>query len=125
MQEHEESAIKVAEFLRTRPEVTSVNHPSFQNPSSSLLGTSGLFSFDLEDGEFDTARRFVNALKRFRIGVSWGGVESLVIAANRGNNLHWLDAQNIPHGLIRLSIGLEGADALIEDIGSALDSLRA
>jgi cystathionine beta-lyase/cystathionine gamma-synthase len=125
MQEHEESAIKVAGFLRTRPEINTVNHPRFLNPSSSLLGTSGLFSFDLKDGEFDTARRFVNALKRFRIGVSWGGVESLVIAANRGNNLHWLDAQNIPHGLIRLSIGLEGADALIEDIGSALDSLSA
>jgi len=79
----------------------------------------------LKDAEFEQARQFVNALKRFRIGVSWGGVESLAIAANRRTNLHWLDAQKIPHGLIRLSIGLEGADALIEDIGTALDSLSS
>jgi cystathionine beta-lyase/cystathionine gamma-synthase len=84
-----------------------------------------LFSFDLKDAEFEQARQFVNALKRFRIGVSWGGVESLAIAVNRRTNLHWLDAQKIPHGLIRLSIGLEGADALIEDIGTALDSLSS
>lgn len=125
MQQHEADALRVAEFLRMRPEVSEVHHPAFMAPSSSLLGTSGLFSFDLKDGEFEQARSFVNALKRFRIGVSWGGVESLVIAANRRTNLHWLDAQNISHGLIRLSIGLEGADALIEDIGAALDSLAA
>ena len=125
MQQHEADALKVAEFLRMRPEVGAVNHPAFMSPSSSLLGTSGLFSFDLKDAEFEQARQFVNALKRFRIGVSWGGVESLAIAANRRTNLHWLDAQQIPHGLIRLSIGLEGADALIEDIGTALDSLSS
>ena len=123
MQQHERDALRVAEFLQSRPEVNTVNHPAFMQPSLSLSGTSGLFSFDLEDGEFDQARRFVNALKRFRIGVSWGGVESLVIAANRGTNLHWLDAQNIPHGLIRLSIGLEGADVLIDDLSAAFDSL--
>jgi cystathionine beta-lyase/cystathionine gamma-synthase len=123
MQQHEADAVRVAEFLRMRPEVSAVNHPAFMTPSSSLLGCSGLFSFELKDAEFEQARQFVNALKRFRIGVSWGGIESLVIAANRGTNLHWLDAQKIPHGLIRLSIGLEGSDALIEDSGAALDSL--
>jgi cystathionine beta-lyase/cystathionine gamma-synthase len=123
MQQIETDTLRVAEFLRMRPEVSAVNHPSFMAPSLSLLGTSGLFSFELKDGEFEQTRQFVNALKRFRIGVSWGGVESLAISANRGKNLHWLDAQRIPHGLIRLSIGLEGADVLIEDIGQALDSL--
>jgi len=123
MQQHEADALRVAEFLRMRPEVSAVNHPAFMPRSSSLLGCSGLFSFEIEDGEFERARRFVNSLKRFRIGVSWGGVESLVVAANRGTNLHWLDAQRIPHGLIRLSIGLEGSDVLIEDLGAALDSL--
>jgi len=125
MQQHEADALRVAEFLRMRPEVSAVNHPAFMPPLSSLLGCSGLFSFELKDGEFEQSRRLVNALKRFRIGVSWGGVESLVIAANRGTNIHWLDSQKIPHGLIRLSIGLEGADVLIDDIGTALDSLSA
>lgn len=123
MQQHEADALQAAEFLRMRPEVSAVNHPAFMTPSPSLLGCSGLFSFELKDAEFEQARRFVNALTRFRIGVSWGGVESLAIAANRGTNLHWLDEQKIPHGLIRLSIGLEGSDVLIEDLGTALDSL--
>ena len=79
--------------------------------------------FELADVEFDEVRRFIDGLKRFRIGVSWGGVESLVISLNRGNNLPYLDAQRIPHGLVRLSIGLEGADVLIEDIAASLDSL--
>jgi cystathionine beta-lyase/cystathionine gamma-synthase len=125
MQQHEADALRVAEFLRMRPEVGDVHHPAFMPPSSSMLGCSGLFSFDLKDAEFEQARQFVDSLKRFRIGVSWGGVESLAIAANRRTNLKWLDVQKIPHGLIRLSIGLEGAEVLIEDIGMALDSLSS
>jgi cystathionine beta-lyase/cystathionine gamma-synthase len=125
MQQHEADALRVAEFLRMRPEVGDVHHPAFMPPSSSMLGCSGLFSFDLKDAEFEQARQFVDSLKRFRIGVSWGGVESLAIAANRRTNLKWLDVQKIPHGLIRLSIGLEGAEVLIEDLGMALDSLSS
>ncbi|HMA21349.1 MAG TPA: aminotransferase class I/II-fold pyridoxal phosphate-dependent enzyme [Gemmatimonadaceae bacterium] len=120
MQQHHTDAIRVAEFLRTRPEVAAVHHPAFDAPSPTLTGFSGLFSFELKNAGFDEVRRFIDALKRFRIGVSWGGVESLVISPNRGNNLHYLDSQRIPHGLIRMSIGLEGADALIDDISAAL-----
>jgi cystathionine beta-lyase/cystathionine gamma-synthase len=56
--------------------------------------------------------------------VSWGGVESLVLSPNRGNNLSYLDSQRIPHNLVRLSIGLEGADVLIDDIRKSLDRLH-
>jgi cystathionine beta-lyase/cystathionine gamma-synthase len=120
MQQHESDALRVAEFLRTREEIAAVHHPAFMQPSSALTGYSGLFSFELGNAGFPEVRRFIDALKRFRIGVSWGGVESLVISPNRGKNLHWLDAQRMPHGLIRVSVGLEGADALIEDISAAL-----
>lgn len=120
MQQHESDALRVAEFLRERKEVSAVHHPAFMQQSSALTGHSGLFSFELEGAGFDEVRGFINALKRFRIGVSWGGVESLVISPNRGKNLSWLDSQRIPHGLIRISVGLEGSDALIEDIDAAL-----
>jgi cystathionine beta-lyase/cystathionine gamma-synthase len=122
MQQHHIDALRVAEFLRTRPEVARVFHPAFDDSSKSLTGYSGLFSFELVDGKFESVRRFIDGLKRFRIGVSWGGVESLVLAPNRGNNTAYLDAQHIPHGLVRLSIGLEGADALISDIEQALST---
>jgi cystathionine beta-lyase/cystathionine gamma-synthase len=120
MQQHDRDALHVAEFLRDHPEVSQVYHPAFGLPSRSLTGNSGLFSFVLKDAGFDEVRAFIDRLKRFRIGVSWGGVESLVISPNRGNNLHYLDAHRLPHGLVRLSIGLEGADALEEDIDQAL-----
>ena len=125
MQQHQEDALRVAAFLQERPEVAQVNHPAFGRHTSALTGYSGLFSFVVKDAGFDQVRDFINRLKRFRIGVSWGGVESLVISPNRGNNLHYLDAHRIPHGLVRMSIGLEGADALIDDIMAALSSHAA
>ena len=65
-------------------------------------------------------RRVVNALRHFRIGVSWGGVESLVIAPANGSNGERLAAQQIPRGLIRLSVGLEHVDDLLADVPQAL-----
>ncbi len=125
IQRHETDALRVAEYLRDRPEVSAVHHPAFAELSQSLAGYSGLFSFELANGGFGRVKRFIDGLKRFRIGVSWGGVESLVLSPNLGENLAYLDAQRIPHGLIRLSIGLEGADVLIEDIADSLDSIAA
>lgn len=125
MQQHEADGLRVAEYLRSRPEVSLVNHPAFGEPSRSLTGYSGVFSFALANGGYDEVRCFIDGLKRFRIGVSWGGIESLVISPNRGDNLPYLDAQRIPHGLIRVSIGLEGADILIEDIAASLDALAS
>ena len=123
MQQHETDALRVAEYLRDRPEVRAVHHPAFASPSKSLTGYSGLFSFEIANGGFDYVRRFIDGLRRFRIGVSWGGVESLVISPTRANNGAYLDTQRMPHGLVRLSVGLEGADVLIEDVGVSLDSL--
>ncbi len=124
LQQHETDALRVAGFLRTRDDVAEVYHPAFNEPSRALMGYSGLFSFNLADESFSAVRSFIDGLERFRIGVSWGGVESLVIAPNRGNNLPYLKAQRIPGGLVRLSIGLEGADSLIDDITASLDGLR-
>ncbi len=123
MQQHETDTLRVAMFLRARPEVREVFYPAFDSAAGTLRGYSGLLSFDLADGRFEAVREFIDGLKRFRIGISWGGVESLVISPNRGTNLSYLDAQRIPHGLVRLSVGLEGVDVLIEDIARSLDRL--
>ena len=103
-------------------------HPAFAENTdlvqSQLTGYSGLFSFELADGDFESVSRVIDGLAHFRIGVSWGGVESVVISPNRGTNGPQLDAQEIPRGLIRLSVGLEGTDVLIEDLASALAGAR-
>ena len=88
-----------------------------------LTGYSGLLSFELVRGDFESIRRFIDSLEQIHIGISWGGVESLITSPNRGSNGAQLDALGIPHGLVRLSVGLEGSEALIEDLASALAGL--
>jgi cystathionine beta-lyase/cystathionine gamma-synthase len=122
MQQHHNDALQVAEFLRSRPEVAEVFHPAFADDCGTLTGYSGLFSFALKDAEFDQVKDFIDRLRRFRIGVSWGGVESLVLTPNRGYNERYMETNRLPRGLIRLSIGLEGAEALIDDLSSAFIS---
>jgi cystathionine beta-lyase/cystathionine gamma-synthase len=124
MRQHYEDGMRVAAFLRSHAAVRRVFHPAFPagapHQLKALTGCSGLFSFELESAEYDDVRRVIDAVRRFRIGVSWGGVESLIVTPNRGTNTAQLDAQRIPRGLIRVSIGLEGADVLIADLDQAL-----
>jgi cystathionine beta-lyase/cystathionine gamma-synthase len=122
--QHGEDALSVATFLRDHPAVARVHHPAFaDNPEiveRHLSGYSGLFSFELRDNAFDNVAGVIDGLRRFHIGVSWGGVESLVISPYRGTNAEALRKQEIPTGLIRLSVGLEGSSLLIEDLERAL-----
>lgn len=127
LRQHEADALQVARFLEGHAAVRSVFHPAISGDRDlvdrQLAGCSGLLSFELERDDFASVARVVDSLRHFRIGVSWGGVESLVLSPNHGDNADRLRAQGIPPGLIRLSVGLEGADLLIEDLGAALEGL--
>jgi len=122
--QHGTDALAVAEFLRGHPAVANVHHPAFATDrdlvARQLRGYSGLFSFELRDDTFENIERVIDGLEHFSIGVSWGGVESLVISPFRGTNADALARQRIPTGLIRLSVGLEGAALLIDDLDRAL-----
>ncbi|HEX6937973.1 MAG TPA: aminotransferase class I/II-fold pyridoxal phosphate-dependent enzyme [Longimicrobiales bacterium] len=128
MRQHEADALRVAEFLAGHPAVRRVYHPALSEDRAlverQLTGCSGLLSFALVRDDFDSVARVINGLRRFHIGVSWGGFESLALSPNRGTNGDALDAQRIPRGLIRLSIGLEGAELLIDDLAAALAPLE-
>jgi cystathionine beta-lyase/cystathionine gamma-synthase len=125
--QHEEDALRVIAFLEAHPAVRRVHHPSVGEgrrlAAEQMSGFTGLLSFELVRDDFDSVRRVIDALRHFRVGVSWGGVESLVISPNRGTNEARLSELGIPTGLIRLSVGLEGAPLLIEDLAAALDAL--
>ncbi|HET9031725.1 MAG TPA: aminotransferase class I/II-fold pyridoxal phosphate-dependent enzyme [Dokdonella sp.] len=118
---------KVLAFVQAHPKVRRVYHPhagSCEQPeltSSQLRRTSGLLTIDIETEEVAAVERFCNALKRFLMTVSWGGYESLVfpVCAVFPPDAP-LRATGIPLSLVRLSIGLEEADVLIEDIAQAL-----
>ncbi|SDE99534.1 aminotransferase class I/II-fold pyridoxal phosphate-dependent enzyme [Limimaricola pyoseonensis] len=122
MRQHGRTADLFVDRLAARPEVTRVRSPG-ANAVPGLRGRSGLMS--VEFAENVDIPRFADALKIFRLGVSWGGFESLVVPA--AITLRQAGEQNapqrfgVPPRLVRLSLGLEGAEDLWEDFMQALE----
>jgi cystathionine beta-lyase/cystathionine gamma-synthase len=120
MQRHEQSANTLIEQLRKLEAVERVNTATV-DPASGILGRSGLFS--VQFAPTVDIRTFCNALTLFRLGVSWGGFESLALPARVA--LAQAEAENsmhrfgVPENLVRLSVGLEGVDDLWDDLNSA------
>lgn len=123
MRTHEASALDIARRLQAHPAVESVSHPALANRlPPGLTGTSGLFSIELREGV--NVRAFVNRLKLFRLGVSWGGHESLVVPGEvvleqkaQPNSAHEF---GISPRSVRLHVGLEGTEVLWKDLEEAL-----
>jgi cystathionine beta-lyase/cystathionine gamma-synthase len=125
---HERDGLEVARFLAGHPAVARVHHPGLDDAGGpgagngrTLAGSSGLFSFELRRATFDAVAAVIDGLELFRIGVSWGGAESLVISPERDASGTGLADRGLPRGLIRLSVGLDGANALIADLERALE----
>ena len=125
MKQQMASALAVARWLQTRPEVSRVLYPALESDPGHAIwkrdfeGAASLFSFVLNPVSRKQVATFVNALKLFGIGSSWGGYESLVTAphiASLRTATKW--AADGP--VIRLHIGLEDPDDLIGDITQAL-----
>jgi cystathionine beta-lyase len=123
LKQHEESALKIAHWLKERPEVGLVLHPALPDcPGHALwkrdfTGSSGLFSFELRGASKEARAAFVDSLELFGIGFSWGGYESLVMPIDPYRTISKPPAPN----LVRLQIGLEDADDLIADLAAAFD----
>ncbi|WP_049576291.1 trans-sulfuration enzyme family protein [Nonomuraea sp. SBT364] len=129
MAAHQERGLAVAGFLAGHPAVRRVNHPGLpSHPGHDIAlgqmsGFSSLFSFELATESRDEVSTFLDGLRHFRIGVSWGGFESLVNAPALTTEESVRATMGIPVGLVRLSVGLEPADTLIKDLGGALDGI--
>ena len=126
---HDRSARQVAQWLSGRPEISKVLHPALEDcPGHDLWkrdfsGAGGLFSvlFHPQYTEEQTDY-FVESLKLFKIGFSWGGAHSLCIPYRIDKMRdQWRDTGI----LVRFNIGLEDAEDLIKDIEHALDGMRA
>jgi len=127
LKQHEESALKVAEWLKAQPQVGRVLHPALPDcPGHDIWkrdfkGSSGLFSFELKGAGDAERAAFIDRLELFAIGYSWGGYESLVIpfdpararSATRWPPRNWDPADRLG---IRLSVGLEDPADLIADL---------
>jgi cystathionine beta-lyase/cystathionine gamma-synthase len=88
-----------------------------------MSGFSSLFSIELATESRAEVAAFLDALRHFRIGVSWGGFESLVNAPALSTQESVRATMGIPVGLVRLSVGLEAAETLIKDLGLALERI--
>ncbi|RJF98585.1 cystathionine beta-lyase [Noviherbaspirillum saxi] len=124
---HDAAARKVASWLKARPEIGRVLHPAFEDcPGHAIwkrdfTGAGGLFSvvFDERYSEEQTDR-FVDSLKLFKIGFSWGGAASLCVPYRiQGMRRNWQGSGQ----LVRFNIGLEDPVDLIADIEQAFESL--
>jgi len=128
LEQHQRSALAIAQWLSEQPEVGQVFHPAWTSCPGheywkrDFTGSSGLFSFTLQDTDDAMRARFIDSLRLFGIGYSWGGYESLALPVDpqfSRSATKW-PTQN---KLIRLNIGLENADDLIADIKQGLKSM--
>jgi cystathionine beta-lyase len=124
----EASALMIANWLAAQPEVQTVLHPALENcPGHTFWkrdfsGASGLFSLVFHQ-KFSGAevRAFVDALDLFEIGYSWAGTTSLAVTYNLN---HTRGASPYGDRLVRLSVGMEETDDLIDDLKQALARMR-
>ena len=127
---HRENAKKVAAFLSKNKKIKLLypykkNSYNFRMWKKYYSGASGLMGLKIKSKNINSVRKFVNSLKLFGYGYSWGGFESLVLHQEyrETGNRKYLNLSKDEH-LIRLHIGLEDPNDLIADIKQALRHLK-
>ncbi|MEC5342547.1 cystathionine beta-lyase [Brenneria populi] len=133
LKQHQESGIRIAKWLSERPEVAVVNHPALPECKGhefyvrDFKGCSGLFSFVLKDKlNPSQLASYLDNFEHFSMAYSWGGFESLILA-NQPEHLASIrpaTGVDFTGTLIRLHIGLEDCDDLIDDLARGFDRIR-
>ena len=125
LRQHEENGLKVARWLKEQPQVARVLHPALpdcpghEHWRRDFSGSSGLFTFELRDGGSRERDRIIDGLRRFGIGYSWGGYESLAIPVDV-RRARTVTKAEVLGPMVRLHIGLENPDDLIADLAAGL-----
>ncbi len=131
IERHVENALKVVDFLEKHPKVEKVNHPSLANHRDHELykkyfpnGGGSIFTFEIKGGE-EAAWKFIDNLQIFSLLANVADVKSLVIhpytTTHSQLSPEELAEQRITPATVRLSIGVEHIDDILEDIAQALD----
>jgi cystathionine beta-lyase len=130
------SALEVAKFLETRPEVARVYYPGLEShPNHEVAkkqqsgGFGGIIALALTEDTIEAATKLVTSTKYFKLAESLGGAKSLLChpatMTHKSIPAPTRQASGVADGLVRLSIGLEDAADLIADLAQALDQLAA
>ncbi len=133
VERHVENALKVVDFLSKHPKVARVNHPALEShPDHALYkkyfpkGAGSIFTFEIKGGQ-EEAWRFIDALKIFSLLANVADVKSLVIhpytTTHSQLSPEELAEQHITPATIRLSIGTEHIDDILDDLSQALEEI--
>ena len=132
MREHDKNAQAVSKFLSVHPKIRKIfypgleTHPQYRLACEQMRGFGGIVSFEL--GTLENAQRFAGAVKIFSLAESLGGVESLVdhpaIMTHASVPEDDRLKLGITDGLIRLSVGIEDKEDLVEDLDQALKKVK-
>ena len=127
MQKISQTTMEVVEYLKEHPNVNKVYYPldpgfpQYELASRQLSSGAGLITFAVNAASRDDMIARVDRMQRFKIAVSWGGPESLVLPIAALYDLEGRDDPAADWNMVRISIGLESAESLIADLGRALD----
>jgi len=130
MKAHCENGEKVANWLRNHPKVKKVywpgftDHPGHTVAKKQMKGFGGMISFELKGDSVEETKRVLSSTRLFSLAESLGGVESLINHPATMTHASIPREERIKHGLsdtlIRLSVGIEDADDLIQDLAQAI-----
>lgn len=128
LERHQASALEIARWLEARPEVARVLHPALESHPDHALwrrdfrGASGVFSFVLKGAGVEAARAFLDGLRIFGLGYSWGGFESLAVLVDLSDRT----VSRVDYGgaVVRLQIGIEEPADLLADLEAGFAAAR-
>lgn len=126
MERHQINALKVAQWLESRPEVTRVLYPALESHPGHAVwkrdhaGASGLFAVEYVDAPKQAVAAMLDGYQLYGIGASWGGYESLVLPCHP-ESLRTANPWQGTGPVIRYHIGLEDPDDLIEDLADGFE----
>lgn len=130
IKQHQESAKKVADFLESHSKIQRVlypglkSHPQYELGKKQMTGYTGLMSF-IPKGNPDEIIKFVKNLRYFQLGCSWGGFESLVASISVGRSDEENKKNHLPNNLVRIHVGLENVETLLEDLDRGLSFIKS
>ena len=129
LQKHQQSASKVIEWLKTQDVTDTILYPALpDNPGYKIwkrdfLGASGLFGIKLKNTKTSLVNKMLNNLKLFNMGYSWGGYESLILPIKPEKLRDTYKWKN-DCGTLRIHVGLEDPDDLINDLKDNINILK-
>ncbi len=132
MREHEKNAMEVAKYLNSHPKIKKVNYPGLKDfdgheiAKKQMSGFGAVISFEV-DGSLEDAKKLVNSVELIKLAVSLGDCETLMelpaAMTHRGYPKDELKRFGLTESMLRISVGLEHYEDIIEDLDRALSSI--